>query len=77
MLGNTTESEVGEKCPDILFELYQISPTLITSVIPFLDQKLKVCHGNGDTACVRGIQSDWVLIVKQCLVLERVVAALP
>ena len=44
MIGNVTESEVGEKCTDILFELYGISPTLITSVIPFLDQKLKVSY---------------------------------
>ena len=44
MIGNVTESEVGEKCTDILFELYGISPTLITSVMPFLDQKLKVSN---------------------------------
>ena len=42
MLGNTADSEVGEKLTDVLFELYQTSPPLITAIIPFLDQKLKV-----------------------------------
>ena len=44
MLGNTADSEVGEKLTDVLFELYQTSPPLITAIIPFLDQKLKVLY---------------------------------
>jgi len=42
MLGNTQESDVGEKLPEVLFELYKADHELLTPIIPVLDQKLKV-----------------------------------
>ena len=42
MLGKSSESEVSDRLYDLIYELNQISPNVLLSVLPQLEFKLKV-----------------------------------
>jgi hypothetical protein len=42
MLGKTSESEMSDRLYDLIYELNQISPNVLLSVLPQLEFKLKV-----------------------------------
>ena len=50
MLGKTSESEISGRLYDLIYELNQISPSVLLAVLPQLEFKLKVME-NLDT-CV-------------------------
>lgn len=45
MLGKSSESEVSDRLYDLIYELNQISPNVLLSVLPQLEFKLKVIKG--------------------------------
>ena len=42
MLGKTSESEISGRLYDLIYELNQISPSVLLAVLPQLEFKLKV-----------------------------------
>ena len=44
MLGKNSDGEVASRLYDLIYELNQIAPSVLLSVLPQLEFKLKVCY---------------------------------
>ena len=42
-MGQQSDSEIAEKVYDLMLELSKVDPSTLTSVLPQLEFKLKVC----------------------------------
>lgn len=43
VLGASVESDLGEHMYDLVYELYKVNKSVLLSVLPQLEFKLKVC----------------------------------
>lgn len=60
MLGKSSESEVSDRLYDLIYELNQISPNVLLSVLPQLEFKLKVVKGF--------YKNEYLTVIVQCII---------
>lgn len=60
MLGKSSESEVSDRLYDLIYELNQISPNVLLSVLPQLEFKLKVIKGF--------YKNEYLTVIVQCII---------